>query len=246
MTKSKKVIVITGASSGIGKATAERLAKEGAQLVLGARRENLLQDLVANVKRLGGEAVYAVTDVTKVDQVEALATLAMQTFGKIDVWVNNAGIMPQAMLIQKDIQDWDATIDINVKGTLYGIGAALPYMTQEKTGQIINISSVAGHFAHAGGAVYSASKWAVRAISEALREEVAGDNIRVTVVSPGAINTELLESVTDKTFQDNFEDFYAQYGISAERVALTIQQAIDLPEDAAWNEIVIRPTNQIV
>jgi NADP-dependent 3-hydroxy acid dehydrogenase YdfG len=246
MTRSKKVIVITGASSGIGKATAERLAKDGAQLVLGARRENLLQDLVTNVKRLGGEAVYAVTDVTKVDQVEALATLAMQTFGKIDVWLNNAGIMPQAMLIQKDIQDWDATIDINVKGTLYGIGAALPYMTQAKTGQIINISSVAGHFAHAGGAVYSASKWAVRAISEALREEVAGDNIRVTVVSPGAINTELLESVTDKTFQDNFEDFYAQYGISAERVALTIQQAIDLPEDAAWNEIVIRPTNQIV
>ncbi|MGX7163499.1 SDR family oxidoreductase [Enterococcus massiliensis] len=241
-----KVIVITGASSGIGKATAEILAKDGAKLVLAARRENLLQELVETVKENSGEAVYAVTDVTKVEQVEALAKLAIDTYGRIDVWLNNAGIMPQSLLIQKKITDWDAMIDINIKGTLYGIGAALPFMTKQKAGQFINISSVAGHFAHAGGSVYSATKWAVRAISESLREEVAGDNIRVTVVSPGAINTELLTSVTDKGFQSNFEDFYEAYGISADRVALTIKQAIDLPEDAAWNEVIIRPTKQVM
>lgn len=241
-----KVIVITGASSGIGKATAQIMAKGGAKLVLGARRENLLKDLVQEVEKLGGEAVYAVMDVTKVDQVEDLAKLAMDKFGRVDVWLNNAGIMPQSLLKQKKIEDWDAMIDINIKGTLYGIGAALPYMEKQKSGQFINVSSIAGHMAHVGSAVYSATKWAVRAISESLREEVAqdGSNIRVTVISPGAINTELLESVTDKEFQSNFEDFYQNYGISADRVALTIKQAIDLPEDAAWNEIVIRPTKQ--
>ncbi|PRY76506.1 SDR family oxidoreductase [Alkalibacterium olivapovliticus] len=241
-----KVIVITGASSGIGKATAQIMAKDGAKLVLGARRENLLKDLVQEVEKLGGEAVYAVMDVTKIDQVEDLAKLAMDKFGRVDVWLNNAGIMPQSLLKQKKIEDWDAMIDINIKGTLYGIGAALPYMEKQKSGQFINVSSIAGYMAHVGSAVYSATKWAVRAISESLREEVAqdGSNIRVTVISPGAINTELLESVTDKEFQSNFEDFYQNYGISADRVALTIKQAIDLPEDAAWNEIVIRPTKQ--
>lgn len=241
-----KVIVITGASSGIGKETALIMAKDGAKLVLGARRENLLQEIVKEVEALGGEAVYAVTDVTKADQVEALAKLAVDKFDRIDVWVNNAGIMPQSLLKQKKIEDWDAMIDINIKGTLYGIGAALPYMEEQKAGQFINISSVAGHMAHAGSAVYSATKWAVRAISESLREEVAqdGSNIRVTIISPGAINTELLSSVTDKEFQSNFEDFYKAYGISADRVALTIKQAIDLPEDATWNEVIIRPTKQ--
>ncbi|MGM0240727.1 SDR family oxidoreductase [Enterococcus sp. AZ103] len=240
-----KVIVITGASSGIGKATAEILAKDGAQLVLAARRENLLQELVASVESLGGQAVYQVTDVTDVNQVEALADLAIETYGKIDVWMNNAGIMPQSLLADKRIKDWDNMIDINIKGTLYGIGAALPHMTEKKMGHFINISSVAGHYAHSGGAVYSATKWAVRAISESLREEVASDNIRVTIVSPGAINTELLDSVTDKNFQSNFTDFYNNFGISADRVALTIKQAIDLPADAAWNEIIIRPTKQV-
>lgn len=243
-----KVIVITGASSGIGKAAAQRLAKAGNRVVLGARREELLVALQQEVSALGGEAIYQVTDVTQPEQVEALAQLAISSFGRIDVWINNAGIMPQSLLKQKKIADWDAMIDINIKGTLYGIGAALPYMEQQRSGQFINLSSVAGHFAHAGSAVYSATKWAVRAISEALREEVALDElgIRVTVISPGAINTDLLSSVTDEAFQHNFEDFYQQYGISAERVAQTIQQAIDLPEDASWNEVVIRPTKQVM
>jgi NADP-dependent 3-hydroxy acid dehydrogenase YdfG len=243
-----KVVVVTGASSGIGEATTKILAEDGARLVLGARRENLLKDLVKEVKDLGGEAVYAVTDVTNVSEVEALAKLAVDTYGRIDVWMNNAGIMPQSLLKQKKVQDWDNMIDINIKGTLYGIGAALPYMEEQKAGHIINISSIAGHIAHSGGSVYSATKWAVRAISESLREEMAEDqsNVRVTIVSPGAINTELLESVTDDTFKNNFEAFYETFGIPAERVALTIKQSIDLPEDSTWNEIIIRPTKQVM
>lgn len=243
-----KVIVITGASSGIGEATAKILAKDGAKLVLGARRKERLEKLAEEVKELGGEAVYMVTDVTKVEEVEALGKLAIDTFGRIDVWLNNAGIMPQSMLEEKRISDWDATIDINIKGVLYGIGTALPYMKSQKSGHIINISSVAGHIAHAGGAVYSASKWAVRAISESLREEVAQmeGNIRTTIISPGAINTELTKSVTNEAVRGNIEAFYEQYAIPVERVALTIKQAIDLPEDASWNEVIIRPTKQVL
>lgn len=246
MTESK-VIVIAGASSGIGEASAKLLAKNGNKLVLGARREGNLKEIVNQIQSNNGEAVYQVTDVTNNQQVESLVKLAITTFGRIDVMINSAGIMPHSLLKDKRIQDWDRMIDINIKGTLYGVGAVLPYMNEQKIGQIINISSVAGHYAHAGGAVYSATKWAVRAISESLREEVAqnGSNIRVTIVSPGAINTELLSSVTDPALKENYEQFYENFGISADRVATTIQQAIDLPADAAWNEVIIRPTKQV-
>ncbi|HCM87762.1 MULTISPECIES: SDR family oxidoreductase [Enterococcus] len=246
MTESK-VIVIAGASSGIGEASAKLLAKNGNKLVLGARREGNLKEIVNQIQSNNGEAVYQVTDVTNNQQVESLVKLAITTFGRIDVMINSAGIMPHSLLKDKRIQDWDRMIDINIKGTLYGVGAVLPYMNEQKFGQIINISSVAGHYAHAGGAVYSATKWAVRAISESLREEVAqsGSNIRVTIVSPGAINTELLSSVTDPALKENYEQFYENFGISADRVATTIQQAIDLPADAAWNEVIIRPTKQV-
>lgn len=246
MTESK-VIVIAGASSGIGEASAKLLAKNGNKLVLGARREGNLKEIVNQIQSNNGEAVYQVTDVTNNQQVESLVKLAITTFGRIDVMINSAGIMPHSLLKDKRIQDWDRMIDINIKGTLYGVGAVLPYMNEQKFGQIINISSVAGHYAHAGGAVYSATKWAVRAISESLREEVAqsGSNIRVTIVSPGAINTELLSSVTDPALKGNYEQFYENFGISADRVATTIQQAIDLPADAAWNEVIIRPTKQV-
>ena len=246
MTESK-VIVIAGASSGIGEASAKLLAKNGNKLVLGARREGNLKEIVSQIQSNNGEAVYQVTDVTNNQQVESLVKLAITTFGRIDVMINSAGIMPHSLLKDKRIQDWDRMIDINIKGTLYGVGAVLPYMNEQKFGQIINISSVAGHYAHAGGAVYSATKWAVRAISESLREEVAqsGSNIRVTIVSPGAINTELLSSVNDPALKGNYEQFYENFGISADRVATTIQQAIDLPADAAWNEVIIRPTKQV-
>jgi len=246
MTESK-VIVITGASSGIGEASAKLLAANGNKVVLGARREEKLKQIVEEIKADNGEALYQVTDVTDSEDVEKLVKLAVDTFGRIDVLINSAGIMPHSPLKDKRINDWDQMIDINIKGTLYGIGAALSYMNEQKAGQIINISSVAGHYAHAGGAVYSATKWAVRAISESLREEVAqdGSNIRVTIVSPGAINTELLSSVTDPKLKKNYQQFYDSFGISVDRVATTIQQAIELPADAAWNEIIIRPTKQV-
>ncbi|MFD1417739.1 SDR family oxidoreductase [Companilactobacillus keshanensis] len=247
MSKSK-VVVITGASSGIGEATAKLLAKDGAKLVLGARRENRLKDIAKSIEKLGGEAAYQSTDVTDDDQVESLAKLAIEKFGRIDVWLNNAGIMPQSILSEKKITDWNNMIDINIKGTLYGIGAAIPYMDKQKSGHIINVSSVAGHTAHQGSAVYSATKFAVRAISESLRQEMvdAKNNVRVTVISPGAINTELLSSVTDPDVKANMEKFYESFGIPVDRVALTIKEAIDMAADAAWNEVIIRPTNQLV
>lgn len=242
-----KVAVITGASSGIGEATAKLLAANGIKVVLGARRESRLQEIAEEIKSSGGEGLYQVTDVTNNQEVEALLQLAVDTFGKVDILINSAGIMPHSPLKDKRIKDWENMIDINIKGTLYGIGAALPYMNEQQSGHIINISSVAGHYAHAGGGVYSATKWAVRAISESLREEVAqGDsNIRVSIISPGAVNTELLSSVTDPALRENYQQFYETFGISVDRVAVAIQQAIEVPEDTAWNEIVIRPTKQV-
>lgn len=242
-----KVVVITGASSGIGEAVGKALALKGAKVVLGARRAERLQKIVAEIENNGGQAIYHQTDVTSNQEVEALVKTAIDTFGRVDVLLNNAGIMPQSLLSAKKIGDWDSMIDINIKGTLYGIGAVLPYMNEQKSGQIINISSVAGHYAHVGGAVYSATKWAVRAISESLREEMAQaeNNVRVTIISPGAIQTDLLSSVTDTQLKENFEKFYENYGISVERVVRTIEQAIDLPEDATWNEVIIRPTKQV-
>lgn len=243
-----KVIVITGASSGIGQETAVLLAKDGAKLVLGARREDKLQDVAKLVTDNGGQAVYAVTDVRDNNQVQALAQLALETFGRIDVWINNAGIMPQAPFMAGTVSEWDAAIDINIKGVIYGINAALPIMTKQKDGQIITIASVEGHHAHAGGGVYSGTKYAVRAIAESLREEMAQmeGNLRSTIISPGAINTELLNSVADDKIKALYEDFYQSHGIPADRVALTIKQAIDLPADTAWNEVVMRPIKQVL
>ena len=242
-----KVIVITGASSGIGEATAKLVVKDGAKVILGARRENKLKKIADEIEKLGGEVAYQATDVTDDNQVEALAKLAIDKFGRIDVWLNNAGIMPQSILSEKKINDWNNMIDINIKGTLYGIGAAIPYMDKQKSGHIINVSSVAGHTAHSGSAVYSATQYAVRAISESLRQEMveAKNNVRVTVISPGAINTDLLSSVTDPEVKAGMEKFYESFGISVDRVALTIKEAIDMPADAAWNEVIIRPTNQM-
>ncbi len=202
-----KVIVITGASSGIGEATAKLVAKDGAKVILGARRENKLKKIADGIEKLGGEAAYQATDVTDDNQVEALAKLAIDKFGRIDVWLNNAGIMPQSILSEKKINDWNNMIDINIKGTLYGIGAAISHMDKQKSGHIINVSSVAGHTAHSGSAVYSATKYAVCAISESLRQEMveAKNNVRVTVISPGAINTDLLSSVTDPEVKAGME-----------------------------------------
>jgi NADP-dependent 3-hydroxy acid dehydrogenase YdfG len=185
-----KVVVITGASSGLGEATARHLAELGATVVLGARRVERIQALANELTGRGAKALAIATDVTQRDQVQRLVDTAVQTYGRIDVMVNNAGLMPQSLLERLQVDDWDQMVDVNIKGVLYGIAAALPYMKEQKTGHFINVSSVAGHKVGLGSSVYAATKFAVRALSEGLRQEVKPYNIRTTIISPGAVATE--------------------------------------------------------
>jgi len=237
-----KVVVITGASSGLGEATARRLAGEGAKLVLGARRMDRLTALAAELN-LGDETAVQ-TDVTDVAQVRRLVDHAVKTHGQIDVIINNAGLMPQSPLDRQKIEDWDRMIDVNIKGVLYGIAAALPHMQARKGGHIINVSSVAGHKVRAGGVVYSATKHAVRVISEGLRQEVKPFNIRTTIISPGAVDTELPQSVTEPDFAANIQKMYAENAIPADSFARAVVYAMSQPEDVDINEILYRPTRQ--
>jgi len=185
-----KVVVITGASSGLGAATARLLSAEGANVMLGARRVDRIQSLADELNAKGGKAIAIATDVTDHDQVKNLVDAAVQKYGRIDVMINNAGLMPHSPLERLKIDDWNRTIDVNIKGVLYGIAAALPHMKQQKAGHIINVSSVAGHKVTPNGAVYCATKHAVRALSEGLRVEVKPYNIRTTIISPGAVAPE--------------------------------------------------------
>ena len=198
-----KVVVITGASSGLGEATARLLSAQGASVVLGARRVDRIKSLADELTASGGKALAITTDVTHYDQVKRLVDAAVQKYGRIDVMINNAGLMPHSPLERLKIDDWDRMIDVNIKGVLYGIAAALPYMKQQKAGHIINVSSVAGHKVRPGGAVYAATKHAVLALSEGLRQEVKPYNIRTTVISPGAVATELPNSVTEPDIAEN-------------------------------------------
>jgi NADP-dependent 3-hydroxy acid dehydrogenase YdfG len=242
-----KVIVITGASSGIGEATAKLLAKQGNPVVLAARREQRLQEIVKDIEAAGGQAAYQATDVTDRKQVQALADFTIRKFGKIDVWMNNAGLMPQSTFDQLKVDEWDRMVDVNIKGVLYGIAAALPVMRKQRSGQFINLSSVAGHVVHPGSGVYAGTKFAVRAISDGLRQEeaAAGSHIRVTVISPGAVATELPNTITDPVTKKNVDAFYAEDAIAADRIAEAVAYAIAAPEDTSINEILIRPTKQI-
>lgn len=237
-----KVVIITGASSGIGEATARILAEKGAKVVLAARREEKLQILS---KELGDNVIYKVTDVTRMVDLEALAHFTLAQFGKIDVLVNSAGLSPFSNLIDKHVSEWDAMIDINLKGTLYGIGAVLPYLVAQQSGQIINLSSIAGHVAHSGSAVYSATKFAVRALSDSLREEMdkAHTKVRVTVISPGWTDTPITQSITDEKYKASTQKAMANSGMPVERVANTIVEAINLPEDSEWNEVILKSKN---
>lgn len=240
-----KVVIITGASSGIGEATAHDLAGKGAKLVLAARREERLQQLQKSIQDNGGEAVYQVTDVTSHQQMEDLAAFAIDQFGQIDVLINNAGIMPQSLLDKKKVDEWDAMVDINVKGVLYGVAAVLPYMRERSAGHIINISSVAGHLVGPGSSVYSATKFAVRALTDGLRQEEAAaqSNIRTTIISPGAVDTELTATITDEDVKAGVDQVY-EGAIHADSIARAIAYAVDEPADVAVNEVLIRPTQQ--
>ena len=239
-----KVVVITGASSGLGEATARYLSARGATVVLGARRVERLEELAKELNAGGGKALAMATDVTDPDQVQRLVDAAVKTYGRIDVMINNAGLMPHSPLERRKIDDWNRTIDVNLKGVLYGIAAALPYMQKQKSGHIINVSSVAGHKVRPGGAVYSATKTAVRVLSEGLRMEVKPWNIRTTVISPGAVESELVDSITEPDVKKGIQEFYEQAAIPADSFARMVEFAMSQPEDVDINEIVFRPTKQ--
>jgi NADP-dependent 3-hydroxy acid dehydrogenase YdfG len=225
-------------------ASARLLCSQGARVVLGARRKERIHALADELIRGGGKAIAVTTDVTDRDQVKKLADAAAQSYGRIDVMINNAGLMPQALLEQLQIDEWDRMIDVNIKGVLYGIAAALPHMKEQKAGHFINVSSVAGHKVGPGFAVYAATKYAVRALSEGLRQEVKPYNIRTTVISPGAVSTELPNSITDPVAAEKVRKFYGDAAIPADAFARTVAFAIDQPEDVDVNEVVFRPTRQ--
>ncbi|QJP13123.1 SDR family oxidoreductase [Starkeya sp. ORNL1] len=237
-----KVIVITGASSGLGEAAARRLAAEGAKLILGARRLDRLQALAGELSL--GEGAFVRTDVTRAEEVRHLVDHAVRTHGRVDVIINNAGLMPHSPLERGKVEDWDRMIDVNIKGVLYGIAAVLPYMSAQKSGHIINVSSVAGHKVRAGSAVYAATKAAVRMLSEGLRQEVKPYNIRTTIISPGAVESELPQSITEADVAKGVQDFYEANAIPADSFARAVAFAISQPAEVDINEILFRPTQQ--
>ncbi len=241
-----KVVVITGASSGLGEATARHLAERGAAVVLGARRRDRIDALAGKLTSKGYNAKAIQTDVTDRQQVRNLVDTAVQEFGRVDVMLNNAGLMPLAPLERLKVEEWDRMIDVNVKGVLYGIAAALPHMKVQKSGHIINVSSVYGHVVDPGTAVYCATKFAVRALSEGLRKEVKPYNIRTTIISPGAVSTELLEHISEKDIQADTREFVSQIAVGADAFARTVAFAVNEPDDVDINEILFRPTAQPV
>lgn len=239
-----KVILITGASSGLGESSARLLASRGAKLVLVARRAERLALLVAEISAAGGTAVYQVSDVTKPSDLQAAVALAISSFGRLDVMVNNAGLMAIAPMSELRVAEWDQMIDINIKGVLYGIAAALPVFQQQNSGHFINVSSVAGIKVFSpGGTVYSGTKFAVRAISEGLRHEVGGA-IRTTTILPGAVASELKHGSKHSASAEYVQAFYQQNEIPADSVARAIAYAVEQPADVDINEIVLRPTVQ--
>jgi NADP-dependent 3-hydroxy acid dehydrogenase YdfG len=237
-----KVVVITGASSGIGEAIARLLAERGAQVALGARRKDRLDALAKQIRDRGGKAETFVTDVTRRGDVESLVQGAVQAFGRIDVLVNNAGIMPLSPLDRLKVDEWDRMVDVNIKGVLYGIAAALPRMLKQKSGHIINVSSVAGHVLFPTAAVYCGTKFAVRAITEGLRRE-AKPHVRTTIISPGAVESELANTITDAETAEMVQGL-RNLAIPAEAIARAVAHAISEPSDVDVNEMLVRPTAQ--
>ncbi|MCC9138839.1 SDR family oxidoreductase [Pontibacter silvestris] len=238
-----KVVVITGASSGLGEATARHLASKGASVVLGARRLESMEKIASEIRAEGGKVEVLKTDVTKPEEVKALVDKAVGAFGRLDVMINNAGLMAIAPMVETKVEEWDRMIDINIKGVLYGIAAALPVFQKQESGHFINLSSVAGIKVFSpGGTVYSGTKYAVRAISDGLRHEV-GATIRTTIIEPGAVESELKHGSTHEESAKGVSEFYKQ-AIPSSSVARAIAFAIEQPYDVDINEIVIRPTVQ--
>ncbi len=240
-----KVVVITGASSGIGAATAKELAKQGAAVVLGARRKDRLDTLVHELEASGGRAIAVACDVTRREDLVALVTAGVTAFGKVDVLINNAGTMPLSPMSELRVDEWDQTIDVNIKGVLYGIAAALPVFERQGIGHFITISSIAGIRSFPTAAVYCGSKWAVGAITETLRQEVAAKNIRTTVILPGVIETELGNTIAHEDTAKSLADFVS-IAVSPQCIADAIAFAIGQPANVGVHEIVVRPAVQLV
>lgn len=242
-TLSGKVAIITGASSGIGQATAKKLAEEGARVVLAARREDRLQQLKAEIESAGGEATFKVTDVTSYEQMQDLAQFAIKTYRKIDVMFNNAGLMPLSFMDKLKVEEWDRMVDVNIKGVLYGIAAVLPSMKERNSGHILTTSSVAGHGVFPAGTVYCGTKFAARIFMEGLNKELVNTNIRTTSISPGVVQTELMDFITDEDVKPRFETPDLP-SLTSEDIANAVYYAISQPPGVAVNEVIIRPTNQ--
>lgn len=238
-----KVIVITGASSGIGEAAARLLASQGAHVVIGARRLERLETLAFTIRAEGGSVAHLQLDVTEFNQMEAIIRLAKSRFGRLDVIVNNAGVMPLSPLESLKIDEWNRMIDVNIRGVLHGIAAGLPVMKEQGFGQFVNVASIGAYAVSPTAAVYCATKYAVRAITEGLRQEV-GRDIRVTLVSPGVTESELADSISDEKARQLMKE-YRRDAIPASAIARAIAFAIEQPADVDVNELVVRPTAQL-
>lgn len=234
-----KIILLTGASSGIGEATARRLAGQGHSLVIGARRTERLEALAQEIRAAGGEVAYRALDVTRRDDTQAFADFALDLHGRIDAIINNAGVMPLSPLASLKVDEWDRMIDVNIRGVLHGIAAVLPTMQAQGYGQVVNISSIGGLYVVPTGAVYCATKYAVRAISDGLRQE--HDRLRVTCVYPGVVESELANTITDASAAEAMTA-YRQIALKPDAIAAAIAHAIDQPSDVDTSEIVVRPT----
>lgn len=242
---SGKVIIITGASSGIGFATAKKLSEQGAIVSLAARRIDRLEDLVAEIKTKGGQAMARKTDITKHEDLKALVEETISLFGKVDVIVNNAGVMPLSLIEDLKFEEWNQMIDVNIKGVLNGIAATLPHFKAQKSGQVINVSSLAGHMVMPTSAVYSATKAVVLLLSEGFRQEVKPYNIRTTIISPGLVESELSHTISVAEVKASIDEF-RKLSIPAENIANAISYVISQPFDVDINEIIIRPTAQSI
>ncbi|WP_282339459.1 SDR family oxidoreductase [Pseudomonas sp. PS02288] len=236
----EKVVLITGASSGIGEATARLLASQGARVVLGARRTERLQVIADEIRAAGGGAEVRSLDVTRMEDVQAFADFALELHGRVDVLVNNAGVMPLSRLDALKIEEWNRMIDVNIRGVLHGIAAVLPSMQQRRSGQIINIASIGAYAVSPTAAVYCATKYAVRALSEGLRQEVGGD-VRVTVIAPGVTESELADSISDEGGRAEMREF-RKIAIPASAIARAIAYAVEQPADVDVSELIVRPT----
>lgn len=235
-----KVILVTGASSGIGEACARLLAEKGAHLLLGARRTERLERLVGEIREAGGSAEYRRLDVTSREDVQAFVDFALARFGRVDVLINNAGVMPLSPLDALKVDEWDRMIDVNIRGVLHGIAAALPLMQAQRSGQLVNVASVGAYSVVPTGAVYCATKYAVRAISEGLRLEVGGD-IRVTLISPGVVESELADTISDPQAREMIRE-YRKVCITPDAIARAVAYAVEQPADVDVSELIVRPT----